>query len=65
MANVRRLAIRHSVSGTLVFSHRAKKLLASSSLPPSRLRSSLHAPLTAMSDRKSVPIRPVALEELP
>ena len=33
-------------SGTLAFSHRAKKLLASSSLSPSWLRSSLHAPLT-------------------
>ncbi len=39
------------IAGTLAFSHRAKKLLASSSLPPSWLRSSLHTPRNATPPR--------------
>ncbi len=49
MVKVDALSCDTGGSGTLAFSHRAKKLLASSSLSPSWLRSSLHTPLTTVS----------------
>jgi len=48
-----RSALPWGDAGTLAFSHPVKKLLASSSLPPSWLRSSLHTPRTTPWQRRA------------